>query len=130
MKRLLIPLAAVGLSAAVLAPPANAAPNWATDNLLPKPADAYGAAAFWLDSNGAALKKATQYNLDSKQVPKLVSSGSKGAPDGKPGMTGPTTTAKAERLEERQPAQDHRQGLLPRLEGPVPLVLGHLDPVA
>ncbi|MEV5897284.1 hypothetical protein [Nonomuraea fuscirosea] len=95
MKRLLIPLAAVGLSAAVLAPPANAAPNWATDNLLPKPADAYGAAAFWLDSNGAALKKASQYNLDSKQVPKLVSTGSKGAPDGKPGMTGPTTTAKA-----------------------------------
>ncbi|AQZ68968.1 secreted protein [[Actinomadura] parvosata subsp. kistnae] len=95
MKRLLIPLAAAGLSAAVLASPATAAPSWASEDLLPKPADAYGAAAFWLDSNGAALRKATQYNLDAKDVPKIVSSGGKGAPDGKPGMTGPTTTAKA-----------------------------------
>ncbi|MGP4098696.1 trypsin-like serine peptidase [Nonomuraea sp. KM90] len=94
MKRLLIPLAAAGLSAAVLAPPASAAPHWATDNLLPKPADAYGAAAFWLDSNGAALRKATQYRVDAKDVPKLVNPQSKGAPDGKPGMTGPTTAAK------------------------------------
>ncbi|MFI6741318.1 trypsin-like serine peptidase [Nonomuraea sp. NPDC050451] len=95
MKRLLIPLAAACLSAAALAVPATAAPSWATDNLLPKPADAYGAADFWLDSNGAALRKATQYNLDVKNVSKLVSAGSNGAPDGKPGMTGPTTTAKA-----------------------------------
>ncbi|MFB4285134.1 serine protease [Nonomuraea sp. MTCD27] len=94
MKRLLIPLAAVGLSAAVLAAPASAEPHWATDNLLPKPADAYGAAYFWLDANGAALRKATQYRVDAKDVPKLVSSGSQGAPDGKPGMTGPTTAAK------------------------------------
>ncbi|KAB8184308.1 hypothetical protein FH608_048355 [Nonomuraea phyllanthi] len=95
MKRLLIPLAAVGLSAAALAAPASAAPSWSSDNLQPKPADAYGAAAFWLDSNGAALRKATQYRLDTASVPKLVSSGSQGLPDGKPGMTGPTTTAKA-----------------------------------
>ncbi|MEV1167720.1 hypothetical protein [Nonomuraea sp. NPDC049784] len=94
MKRLLIPLAAAGLSAAALAVPANAAPSWSTDNLLPKPADAYSAAYFWLDSNGAALRKATQYNLDTKSVPKIVSSGSNGAPDGKPGMTGPTGTTK------------------------------------
>ncbi|MBB6546332.1 trypsin-like serine peptidase [Nonomuraea rubra] len=95
MKRLLIPLAAAGLSAAVLASPATAAPSWESEDLLPKPADAYGAAAFWLDSNGAALRKATQYNLDAKDVPKVVSSGSKGVPDGKPGMTGPTTAPKA-----------------------------------
>ncbi|TYB52610.1 hypothetical protein FXF51_51200 [Nonomuraea sp. PA05] len=95
MKRLLIPLAAVGLSAAVLASPAAAAPDWAQDNLQPKPADAYGAAYFWLDSNGAALRKATQYNIDAKDVPKLVSSGGSSKFDGKPGMTGPTTTAKA-----------------------------------
>ncbi|PZG15098.1 trypsin-like serine peptidase [Nonomuraea aridisoli] len=94
MKRLLFPLAAAGLSAAVLAVPANAAPSWATDDLLPKPADAYNAAAFWLDANGAALKKATQYRLDTKDVPKLVSSQSQGAPDGKPGMTAPTGTTK------------------------------------
>ncbi|MFG1710649.1 hypothetical protein ACFLIM_46535 [Nonomuraea sp. M3C6] len=94
MKRLLIPLAVAGLSAAVLVQPASAEPRWATDNLQPKPADAYGAAYFWLDSNGAALRKATQYHLDAQDVPKLVTSQSKGAPDGKPGMTGPTTTSK------------------------------------
>ncbi|MEV0621197.1 hypothetical protein AB0I81_48265 [Nonomuraea sp. NPDC050404] len=95
MKRLLFPLAAAGLTAAVLAAPATAAPSWAKDDLAPKPADAYGVANFWLDANGAALRKATQYTLDTKQVPKLVGSASKGAPDGKPGMTGPTTATKA-----------------------------------
>ncbi|WP_043624327.1 hypothetical protein [Nonomuraea candida] len=95
MKRLLIPLAAAGLSAAVIAAPASAAPHWAKDELAPKPADAYGAAYFWLDANGAALRKATQFNLDTKVVPKLVSSGGKGDYDGKPGMTAPTTTGKA-----------------------------------
>ncbi|SDL46397.1 trypsin-like serine peptidase [Nonomuraea jiangxiensis] len=94
MKRLLIPLAVAGLSAAILVQPATAAPKWAKDDLLPKPSDAYSAAYFWLESNGAALRKATQYSLDTKDVPKLVSTGSKGAPDGKPGMTGPTTNPK------------------------------------
>jgi V8-like Glu-specific endopeptidase len=92
VKRLLIPLAAAGLSAAALAVPANANPHWVTDNLLPKPPDAYGAANFWLDSNGAALRKATQYRLDTKDVPKLVTSQSKSAPDGKAGLTAPTGT--------------------------------------
>ncbi|MEV4107172.1 hypothetical protein [Nonomuraea sp. NPDC049695] len=94
MKRLLVPLATACLSAAALAVPASAAPSWASDNLQPKPADAYGAAYFWLDSNGAALRKATEYRLDTKSVSKIVSSGSNGAPDGKPGMTGPTGTTK------------------------------------
>ncbi|MEQ4726107.1 hypothetical protein [Nonomuraea sp. B19D2] len=94
MKRLLIPLATACLSAAALAVPATAAPSWASDNLQPKPADAYGAAFFWLDSNGAALRKATEYRLDTKVVPKIVSSGSNGATDGKPGMAGPTTPTK------------------------------------
>ncbi|MEV0390045.1 hypothetical protein [Nonomuraea sp. NPDC050643] len=91
MKRLLIPLAVAGLSAAALAAPAQAEPQWATDNLAPKPADAYGIADFWLDANGASLRKATQYRLDAKDVPRLVSSQSQSAPDGKPGMTGLTT---------------------------------------
>ncbi|NRQ36050.1 hypothetical protein HII36_30075 [Nonomuraea sp. NN258] len=90
MKRLLIPLAAASLSAAALTMPASADPHWVTDNLMPKPADAYGAAAFWLDANGAALRKATQYYWDAKDVPKLVATQSKdGAADGKPGMTAP-----------------------------------------
>jgi hypothetical protein len=95
LKRLLIPLVSAGLSAAVLAAPATAQPHWASDPLTPKPADAYGAAYFWLDANGAALRKATQYTLDTKAAPKLVSTGSKSAPSGKPGMTGPTTNTKA-----------------------------------
>ncbi|WP_188197447.1 hypothetical protein [Nonomuraea sp. SYSU D8015] len=90
MKRLLIPLAAAGLSAASLALPASAEPHWATDPLAPKPADAYSNAYFWLDANGAALRKATQYHWDFKQVPKLVSPQSKTPDDGKPGMTAPT----------------------------------------
>ncbi|SEM85797.1 trypsin-like serine peptidase [Nonomuraea pusilla] len=95
MKRLLIPLAAAGLSAAALAVPAGAAPQWVTDDLVPKPADAYGAAAFWLDANGAALRKAAQYHWDAKDVTKVVATQSKDVPDGKPGMTAPTGAPKA-----------------------------------
>ncbi|MER6946886.1 hypothetical protein ABT294_22910 [Nonomuraea sp. NPDC000554] len=95
MKRLLIPLAAASLSAAALTLPANAAPSWVTDPLAPKPAEAYSNAYFWLDANGAALRKATQYHWDAKQVSKIVSTGSKTPDDGKPGMTAPTTVAAA-----------------------------------
>ncbi|MFI7466518.1 trypsin-like serine peptidase [Nonomuraea sp. NPDC049646] len=95
MKRLLIPLAAAGLSAALLAQPSSAAPDWVSDNLMPKPADAYSTAKFWLGANGAALRKATQYYWDAKNVSKLVATQSKdGAPDGKPGLTAPTGTPK------------------------------------
>ncbi|MEV0596562.1 trypsin-like serine peptidase [Nonomuraea cavernae] len=89
MKRLLVPLAALGLSAATLSLPAAAAPTWVSDPLAPKAADAYSNASFWLDANGAALKKATQYRLDAKDVPKLVRPQTQTA-DGKPGMTAPT----------------------------------------
>ncbi|MFK4036573.1 hypothetical protein ACI2LC_12335 [Nonomuraea wenchangensis] len=90
MKRLLIPLAAAGLTAATFAFPASAEPHWATDPLAPKPADAYSSANFWLDANGAALRKATQYYWDFKNVPKLVGAQSKTPDDGKPGLTAPT----------------------------------------
>jgi hypothetical protein len=90
LKRLLIPLAAAGLSAATLALPASAEPHWVKDPLAPKPADAYSSATFWLDANGAALRKATQYYWDFKDVPKLVASHSKTPDDGKPGLTAPT----------------------------------------
>ncbi|MGP3919694.1 hypothetical protein [Nonomuraea sp. 10N515B] len=92
MKRLLIPLAVAGLSAATFAIPANAEPHWATDPLAPKPADAYSSANFWLDANGAALRKATQYYWDFKNVPKLVGTQGNSPDDGKPGMTAPTGT--------------------------------------
>ncbi|WP_157250676.1 trypsin-like serine peptidase [Nonomuraea typhae] len=93
MKRLLVPLAAAGLSAAALAFPATAEPTWVQDPLAPKPADAYSNAFFWLDGNGAALKKATQYHWDAKDVPKLMTTQAKSF-DGKPGMTAPITSAK------------------------------------
>lgn len=92
MKRLFLPLAVAGLAAASLATPASAEPNWIRDALAAKPSDAYGNAAFWLDANGEALKKATQYPWDYKNVAKIVPSQSKGGDDGKPGMTAPTGT--------------------------------------
>lgn len=95
MKRLLIPLAAASLSAAALVVPAEAAPHWVKDPLTPQPKDAYGAAYFWLDANGAALKKATQYHWDAKKVNKIVSKGGTTPDNGKPGATAPTTTASA-----------------------------------
>ncbi|MEV3979803.1 hypothetical protein [Nonomuraea sp. NPDC049758] len=96
MKRLLIPLAAASLSAAALAVPADAKPDWVTDDLTAKPSDAYSAAYFWLDANGAALRKATQYQWDAKDVTKLVAARGEenAAPDGKPGLTAPTGTPK------------------------------------
>ncbi|MEU7861873.1 hypothetical protein [Nonomuraea sp. NPDC049141] len=95
MKRLLVPLTAASLSAAALTLPANAAaPDWVQDPLAPKAAEAYSNAYFWLDANGAALKKATQYNVDAKDVQKLVSTQAK-APDGKPGSASPTGTTPA-----------------------------------
>ncbi|MFI6788408.1 trypsin-like serine peptidase [Nonomuraea sp. NPDC050383] len=94
MKRLLVPLAVAGLSAAALAAPATATPTWASDPLSPKPADAYSAAYFWLDANGAALKKATEFRVDAKDVPKLVRPSTTSA-DGKPGMAAPTGTTGA-----------------------------------
>ncbi|MFI9560514.1 trypsin-like serine peptidase [Nonomuraea endophytica] len=93
MKRLLVPLTAASLSAAALAFPAAAEPSWVQDPLAPKPADAYSNAFFWLDGNAAALKKATQYHWDAKDVPKLVTTQAKTF-DGKPGMTAPITSAK------------------------------------
>ncbi|NUW45103.1 trypsin-like serine peptidase [Nonomuraea rhodomycinica] len=94
MKRLLVPLAVAGLSAAALATPATAAPSWVSDPLTPKPADAYSSAYFWLDANGAALKKATEFRVDAKDVPKLVHPQTTSA-DGKPGMAAPTGTTGA-----------------------------------
>ncbi|MEU0566350.1 hypothetical protein ABZ297_13260 [Nonomuraea sp. NPDC005983] len=95
MKRLLIPLAAASLSAAALTLPANAAPSWVTDPLAPKPSEAYSNAYFWLDANGAALRKATQYHWDAKQISKIVATGAKAPDDGKPGMTAPTSAPAA-----------------------------------
>ncbi|GAA5041125.1 hypothetical protein HNP84_002424 [Thermocatellispora tengchongensis] len=92
MKRILIPASgavlATGLLAAGLATTAQAAPDWSTDPLAGAGAPAYSVAKFWLDANGAALKKAKEYQWDAKEVTKLVSGGGY-SPDGKPGLTAP-----------------------------------------
>ncbi|MEU7002134.1 hypothetical protein [Nonomuraea sp. NPDC046570] len=91
MKRLIVPLITTGLAiAALTAAPAHAAPDWATDPLTPKPADAYGVASFWLDANGAALRKATQFPTDSKPVSRLVTKSPDDPFDGKAGSVAPT----------------------------------------
>ncbi|GII02621.1 hypothetical protein [Planobispora takensis] len=89
-KHLLIPLTVAGLSAAALASPAQAtAPEFDRENLTAGAPGAYAIAKFWLDANGAALKKATQYNWDSKEVTKLVATQGDTS-DGKAGSVAPT----------------------------------------
>ncbi|MBG0825508.1 hypothetical protein HS048_32985 [Planomonospora sp. ID91781] len=91
-------LTAAGLTFAALtaaATPAQAAPDWARDNLSPTKSLALSTANFWLDSNGAALKKATQYNRDAKAVTALVASRSQSVADGKAGAVAPIGGEKA-----------------------------------
>ncbi|GLW06283.1 hypothetical protein Misp01_14130 [Microtetraspora sp. NBRC 13810] len=90
MKRILLPASgavlATGLLAAGLAGTAQAADDIATDPLASSSAPAYSVAKFWLDANGAALKKAKEFQYDAKEVTKLVSGGGYN-PDGKAGST-------------------------------------------
>ncbi|MFC4061403.1 hypothetical protein ACFOWE_24140 [Planomonospora corallina] len=92
-------LTAAGLTVAGLtatAAPAQAAPAPAHDSLSASTSVAFSTARFWLASNGAALKKATQYTWDAKAVTrtKLAASGGVEA-DGKPGAVAPTGGQKA-----------------------------------
>ncbi|GII92518.1 trypsin-like serine peptidase [Sinosporangium siamense] len=99
----LLPLGALAatavLAASAFGGPAQASPAYASDLLLSSPAEAYGAARFWLDANGAAMRKAQEYVWDAKDVTKLVRS-SGDVTDGKPGMIGPkpATTAKVKNV--------------------------------
>ncbi|WP_101787775.1 trypsin-like serine peptidase [Nonomuraea indica] len=93
MKRILIPaggaLLATGLLAAGLAGTATAASDVASDPMAKSAADAKAIAQFWAESNGAALKAATQSNIwDNKDVAKLQSKGGYSA-DTKPGSASP-----------------------------------------
>jgi hypothetical protein len=92
LKRILLPaggaVLATGLLAAGLAGSAQATPTVASDPMAGKPADAVSIAKWWLANNSEALKKATEYQWDSKNVTKLVSGGGY-TPDGKPGLTAP-----------------------------------------
>jgi hypothetical protein len=93
LKRILLPaggaILATGLLAAGLSGTAQADGDIAHDPMARNNSDAVSVASFWLASNGAALRSATQYTWDSKEVRKVVSKG--GAdPDGRPGTTAPT----------------------------------------
>ncbi|WP_113705553.1 trypsin-like serine peptidase [Nonomuraea lactucae] len=93
MKRILIPaggaVLATGLLAAGLAGTATAAPDVASDPMAKSAADAKAIAQYWAESNGAALKAATQSNIwDNKDVAKLQSKGGY-SPDTKPGSAAP-----------------------------------------
>ncbi|MFE3455443.1 trypsin-like serine peptidase [Nonomuraea sp. NPDC059194] len=93
MKRILLPaggaVLATGLLAAGLAGTAHAAPDVASDSMAKNAAVAKAVAQYWAESNGAALKAATQSNIwDSKDVAKLKSTGGYSA-DTKPGVVAP-----------------------------------------
>ncbi|GAA2215899.1 hypothetical protein GCM10009850_113670 [Nonomuraea monospora] len=107
MKRILIPaggaLLATGLLAAGLAGTAQADDTVAKDNMATTAANAKAIAEFWAESNGAALKAATESNVwDKADVAKLQSKGGYSS-DTKPGSTAPTgeekkTTAKTQNV--------------------------------
>ncbi|GIH96102.1 hypothetical protein ACFFMN_37785 [Planobispora siamensis] len=97
MKRILLPaggaVLATGLLAAGLAGAAQADPVSATDPMAKNTAEAKSVASFWTASNNEALKQATAYYWDAKELPKLVSGGKPSA-DGKAGSVLPTGEAK------------------------------------
>ncbi|NRQ37471.1 hypothetical protein HII36_37400 [Nonomuraea sp. NN258] len=97
MKRILLPVGgavlATGLLATGLTGAAAADGDVATDPMARSTANAASVASFWIASNGAALRAATQYTWDAKDVQKVVSKGGY-SPDGRPGMTAPTSAQK------------------------------------
>ncbi|MFC5821479.1 trypsin-like serine peptidase [Nonomuraea harbinensis] len=92
MKRILLPaggaVLATGLLAAGLAGTAQANDKKINDEVLASQAKAAEILDFWTKSNNAALKQASAYHWDSKDVTKVVSKGGY-SPDGKPGSTAP-----------------------------------------
>ncbi|MEU7002137.1 hypothetical protein [Nonomuraea sp. NPDC046570] len=96
MKRIFLPaggaLMAAGLLASGLAGSAQASSDMADDPMAGSTREAASIASFWAASNGAALRQATSYTWDAKQVRRLVSKGGY-TPDGNPGTVNPTSDA-------------------------------------
>src|SRR5690606_1063822 len=92
LKRILLPaggaVLATGLLAAGLAGTAQAEGKVASEALAASQAKAAEVLEFWTKSNNAALKQATAYHWDYKNVAKIASKGGYN-PDGKPGSTPP-----------------------------------------
>ncbi|MBF8193162.1 hypothetical protein ITP53_47345 [Nonomuraea sp. K274] len=98
MKRILLPaggaLMATGLLAAGVSGAAHADRGISRDPMARNSTEAASVASFWLASNGAALRSATQYTWDSKDVRKVVSKGGH-SPGGRPGTTAPSGESKS-----------------------------------
>ncbi|MEV4391740.1 hypothetical protein [Nonomuraea sp. NPDC049607] len=106
MKRILLPaggaILATGLLAAGLAGAAQADPDVDAAALAASQQKAAEVLNFWTKSDNAALKQATAYYWDNKDVKKIVQKGGYVA-DGKPGSTPPigaekTTTVKSQNV--------------------------------
>jgi hypothetical protein len=116
LKRILLPaggaILATGLLAAGLASTATAAPsNEVIDTPLTPNNKVAETVDFWLKANGAALRAATYYRYDYKEVNKLVQKGGY-TPDTKPGTTAPIG-------EEKKPAVKVQNVNIPRTIGKV-----------
>ncbi|GAA3232597.1 trypsin-like serine peptidase [Nonomuraea helvata] len=98
MKRILLPaggaILATGLLAVGLTGNAQADGDVSRDPLANSTSVAVSVASFWFGANGAALRAATQYTWDAKEVRKVVSKGGY-TPDGRPGTTAPTGQSKS-----------------------------------
>ncbi|WP_214323531.1 trypsin-like serine peptidase [Nonomuraea sediminis] len=100
MKRILLPvggavLATGLLAASLMGGTAQAADDIAKDPMASNTGEASKIASFWAASNFAALRQATQYTWDSKEVSKKVVSKGAYTPDGRPGSVNPTGQDKA-----------------------------------
>src|SRR5262245_33721820 len=86
LKRILLPaggaVLATGLLASGLSVVAQADRDVSRDPMATSTSRAASVVSFWLASNGAALRQATQYTWDSKEVRKVVSKGG-ASPDGR-----------------------------------------------
>ncbi|MFI6788405.1 trypsin-like serine peptidase [Nonomuraea sp. NPDC050383] len=120
MKRILLPaggaVLATGLLAAGLTGTAQARADIATDPMARNTSQASSVASFWLASNGAALRAATAYTWDDKEVRKVVSKGGYTA-DGNPGSASPIG-------EEKKPIGRVQNVNLPKTVGKVFFVDG------
>ncbi|MEU8250524.1 hypothetical protein [Nonomuraea sp. NPDC048916] len=120
MKRILLPaggaVVATGLLAAGLAGAAQARGDLATDPMARDSAQASSVASFWAAAGGAALRSASAYTWDAKDVRKVVSKGGVN-PDGGPDSAAPIG-------EERQPVAKVQNVNLPKTIGKVFFVDG------
>jgi hypothetical protein len=119
LKRILLPVCGTVLATGLatgLAGTAQARADVTVDPMARTAQQAATIASFWAASNGAALRAATSYTWDAKDVRKLVSRGGS-TPDGEPGGSTPVR-------EEKKPLGRIQNVNLPRTVGKVFFVDG------